>query len=189
MLCFLSFWILDDIRCYSHTQRTTWLEIQLLSHPFLPPSFLSTTPWSLVKIMSSAYCSNIWATLDTGELWPHTAPWFLLSEAPFPEVTLWPALISWRPLLPFRRWRWPTRFGTRLSPLCELLSHLFFSQYDSRKRSSFLFHCPSYLSRELWWLLSLLLTLFALDLENTESPPPPLSLNKLPFLFSSVLSA
>ena len=75
--------------------------------------------------------------------------------------------------------------SSRFSALHQAQSPLF-SQNDSGSTSSFLSHCPS-TSRELWWLLSLLSTLFLSDLEGTEPSRPPLSLNKPLFVFQSSL--
>lgn len=109
------FWPFESLMispCCFHTQRTTWLEIQILGDPFLSSGFPDVTPCSLLELMTSE------PTLDTGTLWLHTAPWFPFSGASLTEATPWPAQISWSPLLPFRRWIRPTSSGASIpSPL------------------------------------------------------------------------
>lgn len=83
----------------------------------------------------------------------------------------------------------PVRVSSSLPALCQAHSHLLISQNDGRSTSSFLSHCPSSTSRDIQWRLSLPAILFPLGLGDTEPSLLPLSLNKPPFLFPSLLSA
>lgn len=83
----------------------------------------------------------------------------------------------------------PERVSSSLPAPCQAHGHLLISQNDGRSTSSFLSHCPSSTSREIQWRLSLPAILCPLGLGDTQPSLLPLSLNKPPFLFPSLLSA
>lgn len=176
--------------CCFHTQRTTWLDIQFLGDPFLPSSFIDTTPWSLLESMASSRCSKLWAhAWCWGVVAPHSS-----LVPPLGGITSWGHTLTCsdhlKTIAALQTWKQPTSSGASLLsppyPVPGTEPPLHPSKWQQEQ---ILLRLPLpffYIQGTLVATLSLLPTLSPLGLEGPEPSLPPLALNKPPCLSLSV---
>lgn len=165
MLYFLCFWILDDIFLLLSYSKDNMTGDSALGWPFLALKLSRCK--SMIIAGVDGQCPQQWPLkpLNWEVVAPHSSLVPLLRG-----ITYWGLPLACSDLLKPIAALQPTRssaVSSYLSALHQAQSPVF-PQNNSGSRSSFLSHCPSSTSRELWWLFSLLSTLFPLGLEGTE---------------------
>lgn len=155
--------------CCFHTQRMTWPEIQFLGDRFLPSSFTDSAPGWWLEETAASLRGNISAHAGCWGLRLHPAPWsLLLGSHSRGHTCSWGGLSAVVPSLLY------ATLGTQ--------SRLHLSQWQQKQTLVPLPQRFNHLQGTPVATLSLLPSLFPWDLEGPEPSPPPLSLNKPPFL-------